>query len=1499
MSDHLRIYNGDTLKVVALDKDKGFLLKNGTCGALTPDDCPDIEFRLQYVQGGWQAQACGGVYFKGKPVTTATVHNGDLFVLNKEKHLAVQFIRHDDASPVQLTLAGLTSLEIGRSSTCALQLANPRVSSTHARLYTADGVWRVCDMGSANGVWCNGRRIKDCVLCNGDALAIGPYDLIWKDGCLTVYGEANGVQFHPKADHAGPARKRTARSNIKAKPGKVTPEPYPYFTRSPRLLQDCPRADIEIEAAPSLGTKPQTNWVAILLPISVTLAASLALTLFTGGAGMLFSVPMMLGGVLVTAYNHNRQKKEYDARGERLRERYREYIKDCEDQLARAAAAQRSAALHDAPDPSDCLALARTRGRRLWERTTGDADFLCLRVGLGEAPLNAEIHTPKIGFVLDEDAFTHTPQHLADRYRMVNGLPVLCDLRRYPSLGIIGGRAQAVDMARTLLVRAATHHGYDELKIVALFPESERAGWQWIRWLPHTFNENRTLRYMACTPYDATQILAPLEETLRQRAAAGNGWQSAIPSPHYLFLVAEPALLQNQPVGDFLLRNDPRLGVSCLLLAPGLGQLPNGVVQILEAAGAKSALYLREAAGERRAFAADSLAPADCEAFARALAPVRLPEKNAAQLLPSNITFLQGYHVQRPDELDLEDYWANAFPSQSLSVPIGVRANGETFYFDIHEKAHGPHGLVAGTTGSGKSEMVQSWILSMAVQFSPRDVAFILIDFKGTGLLLPFMDLPHLAGSISNLDVSIHRNLIALKSELRRRQTLFHKAGVTDMKGYQEKRRAGLADEPLPYLFVVIDEYAEFKAQFPDFTGEVNTLFRTGRSMGVHIVLLTQNPSGIVSSESENNVKFRWCLKVASPTASKEMLGGHDEAAYITNPGRAYVRVGSDEVFEQIQSFFSGAPYRPGSAGQAAEPVVARVALNGSRTVYRRPAAIKKGGKGKEIDAVVQYICTYCERRHIPPARQIWQDRLPGQITLEQLRTRTEPHQPGELRPAVAMLDDPHAQVQRPLYLPLDTDGHAAIYGAPGTGKTVFLQTVAVSLCTEYSPDEVNLYVMDFGSWTMGMFRGFPHVAAVANDNDEEQIMMIARHLDGEMQRRKESFARQGVGNLRTYMKATGETLPYLVLLVDNFAPVFPMYPKLEDFFIRLGREGGNYGIYMVATCGTAMALGYKLSQSVKTSIALQMTEPSEYSSIVGRTDGLYPEKTPGRGLFSGERVMEFQTALPAAPEADGTYLAAIRSLGAETTRRWGERKIKKVTAVPGVIPFGSVQPQKGGFVLGLTAETAEPVETDLMHPHHLLISGVPGSGKTNMIRSLLCQMRAVSGARILLYGNAEAYADISDGVEFLRDESSADVFFEWLSQELRKRQEEKGKDKDIVFSPIYILIDGYRTFFEAVSQQTASRMRALLLAGAGLGVSLVAADSAEALATLTSYMEPVTVLLAKGPAVLLGGKPLDHMAVESGLTAVEKSQPFKQYEGLCKLASGVFRFKAMDSHRT
>ena len=388
-------------------------------------------------------------------------------------------------------------------------------------------------------------------------------------------------------------------------------------------------------------------------------------------------------------------------------------------------------------------------------------------------------------------------------------------------------------------------------------------------------------------------------------------------------------------------------GITVVMQSESIVKLPSAIDYIIELGENEGRMYSGSNSLQKQSFVPDRCGVALCRQAAKAMAPIRIPAGDVDLSLPDCVTFLEGYGVKRPDELDVLENWENACAYQSLAVPIGMASSDHVFNFDISEKAYGPHGLVAGTTGSGKSEMVQSWLLSMATQFSPQDVSFVLIDFKGTGLILPFRNLPHVAGTISDLDTNIQRNLIALRSELERRKAVLDKAGVNNIVDYLKKYKKGLAAEPLSYLIVVIDEYAEFKSRFPDFTAEINSLFRTGRSLGVHIVLMTQNPAGIVSGQAEDNVHFRWCLKVQSKEASKDFIGVAD-AAEIHNPGRAFIKVGSDELFAQVQSFWSGAKYQPDARDKHAQNLrIARVKLNGQKEVFQETDTVRgENGKG-------------------------------------------------------------------------------------------------------------------------------------------------------------------------------------------------------------------------------------------------------------------------------------------------------------------------------------------------------------------------------------------------------------------------------------------------------------------------------------------------------------------------------------------------------------------------
>ena len=1259
------------------------------------------------------------------------------------------------------------------------------------------------------------------------------------------------------------------------------------FMRSPRLIGNLPKGEIEIEAAPSLGQKPEINWLTVLLPPLAMMTAMCLVPVLISSAGlqyspmmMLYTTPMMFIGLIVSIINYRSQQKRYKQIKHFRKIKYEQYLNEQVECIEKKADEQRRILNNQFPPIYEIENIMLARKRRLWERVQSDEDFMQLRVGTGSVPLSVNIKTPKLSFTLEEDRYKYEPQKIADEFRNVDKCPIICDLRKYPSVGIIGHYENTRSIVYGLILQAVANHGYDDLKMVLLFSEVNRKDWTWLRWLPHTYDKKREHRYLACGQYQADELLNTLESQLGSRSQN---------HPYFLFVIDNPSLIADRPILSLLLDNQEDSGIGYILMAEELQELPRNTAQIIITSSTGCGdLYIREHGMKHLSFSYDDIQAN--EDLTRSLAGVHLISTfDSEGKLPDKISFLEGYGVNSVAELDLTSYWENAKAEEHMQAPIGIAANGDTFYFDINEKENGPHGLVAGMTGSGKSEMIQSWILSMCVQFSPQDISFVLIDFKGTGLILPFKHLPHLAGTISDLDTNINRNLIALHAELQRRKALFDKTGVNNIKGYLKQYHAGNAKEPLSYLFVIIDEYAEFKVNYPEFTAEINSLFRTGRALGVHIILLTQNPSGVISEEAESNVQFRWCLRVSNSGASREILGNFDGAARISNPGRCYVKIGANDSLSLIQSYWSGAPYRPNK--EKYDSTVEAVDLTGKRIAIQDTVK-STPDLGNEIDQVVGYISNYVKRRSIKTARKIWMEQLPAKIYLHKMEKKEKSE---GITPMVGMLDDPWEQKQIPFKLPLSTGGHTAIVGAPGTGKTTFLQTMIRSLCMEYTAEQVNIYIMDFGSWGMAMFREYPLVGAVADGNDEDMIIRIHDFLERTLDERKLLFSQEGVGSISSYNRACAERLPYIVLVIDNFASLKQGYSEeLMEFLERLTREGGSYGMILVATCSTE-GLGYKLQSMIKIKVALQMNDPSEYANVVGRTEGLFPVKCVGRGLYRERRVMEFQTALPAPSDDENERSRIIRDDGLRYKAAWQGKTAKKIQIMPKELYYdSSLKNTSGRFVLGLDVKNVEPFYIDMDNRHTLLISGMAKSGKTNLLRLLLIQMQKEQNAKVLLFGSRAEYESVlNERTCFAENGEVFDNILANIAKELDYRQEREGEN--IVYEPIYILIDGVAHCIDLMSNDSADILKAISHIGRGMGVMLIAAEDISKLNPLQGYW-PFLNKMATEQVVLLGGKPIDHLFVEALVSENEKKVMIKETEALICQSNESVRLKVMRS---
>ena len=635
------------------------------------------------------------------------------------------------------------------------------------------------------------------------------------------------------------------------------------------------------------------------------------------------------------------------------------------------------------------------------------------------------------------------------------------------------------------------------------------------------------------------------------------------------------------------------------------------------------------------------------------------------------------YQAETFNDLKVLSRWESHAPYQSLAVPIGLRGKDDLVYLNLHEKAHGPHGLIAGTTGSGKSETIQSYILSLAVNFHPHDVAFLLIDYKGGGMANLFKDLPHLLGTITNLDgAQSMRALASINAEIHRRERLFGQYGVNHINQYQKKFKLGEATEPLPHLFLISDEFAELKVNQPDFIKELVSIARVGRSLGVHLILATQKPSGVVDDQIWSNSRFKLALKVADRGDSMEMLRTAD-AAEITQTGRAYLQVGNNEVYELFQTAWSGADYQPekDQLGIEDHTIYLINELGQYEVLNQDLSGLDMAEEIKEVptelDVIVQEINHLHQQEGIAAVAQPWLPPLKERITLDEL-DKVVPIEAWQKRTAPSVLigvaDIPQAQKQEAVAIDLSKDGNILLYGSPGTGKTTFLQTAAMDLARKQSPENLTMYLLDFGTNGLAPLTQLPHVADSLLLDQTEKIQKFIRIINRELDRRKKLLSEHGVGTIALYREVTGKQEPTMVILMDSYESMKdePYETDLFKLFMRISREGLSIGVHLIITASRQNNLRAQLYSNFKHQLTLPQNDISEVRGIVGATPlAATMEDIKGRALMKRDEVDVVQFALPVAGDNDIQIINSLRNQVQNLKEMWTGRTPAGIPMVP------------------------------------------------------------------------------------------------------------------------------------------------------------------------------------------------------------------------------------------
>ncbi len=1141
------------------------------------------------------------------------------------------------------------NFNIGRTNDNHFCYENRFVSSKHAQLSYNGNTWEIRDTGSTNGTYVNGFRVQHQVLSPGDFIYIMGMKIIIGNNFIALNNPDNLL--------------RVSSGNLmEYRPQQIEPmeEEFElpqkdYYFRSPRFRREIEHEEIKIDPPPQ-AQKVETVPLALMLGPSLTMGMtslstgllSVSNVINNGGEitqalpTLLMSVSMLLGTVMWPILTKKHEKKT-KIKAEKLRqEKYLAYLDSIRDEIKRKSKEQSDILFENLVPLEDCADRIAEEKQNLWERSIGQPDFLRLRLGLGNLPLDVELKYPEKKFTMDDDTLQSAMFSLALEPKQLNNVPVSVSFTEHRAVGIYGNSYSTTNMLKSLVLQMVALHSYDELKIVLLCDKSETNEWEFVKAIPHFWNDDKTVRFFATDTGEAKEISAYIEKNIVSHGDVENRKYSEC-VPYYMIISTNKLLAEKCEGLQQLLKFKSNCGFTVLLAAQELRELSNATSFVVEVNGENSRMFDRnDTTGKVTAFAADNTNNLSINNLAKDLANIELDLSTQRYLLPNMMTFLEMFNVGKIEHLNSLTRWKENNPTITLQTPIGVDSYGGTFNLDLHEKFHGPHGLVAGMTGSGKSEFIITYILSLAVNYHPDEVAFILIDYKGGGLTGAFEDedrgvkLPHLAGTITNLDgAAVKRSLISIQSELRRRQAIFNEArkvsneGTMDIYKYQQLYRDKVVTEPVPHLFIISDEFAELKTQQPEFMEQLISAARIGRSLGVHLILATQKPSGVVDDQIWSNSKFRVCLKVQEKADSQDMIKCPD-AAELSQTGRFYLQVGFNELFALGQSAWCGAEYIPTETVEKSYDASIQVVDNLGRVLMNVKPNKKKASSGtkvKQIVSIVKYLSDLAIEENIS-VRPLWLEPIPAKIYIDDIEKKYSITPGGfKLNPVIGEYDDPFNQKQDVLTVPFTEEGNCLIYGAAGNGKVTFLTTLCYSLIKNHSADEVNIYIMDFGSETLKVFEKAPQVGGVVTSADEEKTINLIKMLTSEMEKRKALFSEYG-GSFEAYCKNSGKTVPNIVVLLDNYSGFAEQYEDLQDAFTLITRDGVSYGIYFAVTAGSTNAVRYRTQQNFKMMYTMQLNDPTDYPIVVGKTDGLLPSKFKGRGLVSlDEKVYEFQTA--------------------------------------------------------------------------------------------------------------------------------------------------------------------------------------------------------------------------------------------------------------------------------
>ncbi len=1183
---------------------------------------------------------------------------------------------------------------IGRGRGCEVTLTDPLASREHAKLIVSDMV-EIVDLGTTNGTVVGGKVSTRAKLLPGDRVQIGEtqFHVRWKDEHheAGVKADVNGVLGFDGATI--------------------------LYSRSPQVGPVFDERDFPLPDLPERPRRQPLPWFMAAIPL---LFAGVMYFMTQNMMSLIFflMMPLMVLGNAMEQRMHN--KREF----KELMAEFREDVAKIAQRIRDEQVVERAVRREEHLSAAECVDAVISRSPRLWFRRMDGPRYLELRAGLGTLPSRCTTEMPKVGRSR-ADAWLELEQTLAGLDQIAD-VPVALRPLLDGAVGVAGTRAHALGVARSLVLQAVALHSPAELSVAAFASTKTASDWDYLKWLPHVNSPHSPMaaEHLAATGPACLALADQLDDLIEARRTVS---RDEIPPSFILVVIEGDAPIDRSRLVDLAERGAGR-GIAVLWVAEGQPRLPAVCATYVVVEGDGTVGYVRQQ---------ESVTPVQLEAcdkqtaatVARLLSPVvdaGVPSDDDSDL-PSAVSFLTltGPELATSPQAVVERWTESRSiltgpyagePSRrpaNLRALIGASALGA---FSVDLRSEGPHALVGGTTGAGKSELLQAWILGMAAAHSPQRVTFLLVDYKGGSAFRDCASLPHTLGDVVT-DLSPHlvrRALISLSAELRYRE---HLLATYKAKDLVELERRGEPNTP-PSLVIVVDEFAALVQEVPDFVDGMVNVAQRGRSLGLHLILATQRPAGVIKDNLRANTNLRLALRMADEADSDDVLGSKDAAMFDPAiPGRAMSKSGPG----RLTPFQTG--YAGGWTSETPPPpkiLVTTLVFGGvEEWVYEEPRAVAENPGPTDIKRLVSTIKAAAASAQLPPVRIPWLPALKDVYDVASLPTRRTDE---EL--TLGIIDLPDRQEQPTLTFHADQDGNLAIYGVSGSGKSAALRTVAVAAGYTIKGGPCQVYGLDFGNRGLDVLSDLPHVGTIVNGSDHERVARLITHLEQLVSARSEAWAKVNASTITAYRRlADRPDEPRIIVLVDG-ASIFKQNYEVSSkyhWLDRLGAVAGAgrpLGIHMVVSVDQKGGMPSSLAPAIQTKVVQRMSA-DDCLTLGVPSDVFDAETPPGRGLI-GKNEVQFAVL---GGSADPTVQAAAISAFAAAARKAGVPEAPKIESLAERVDLRDLPAVLGGKpVLGLASSTLAP---HVFTPRGtFVLTGPSGSGRTTALMTMCISTR-------------------------------------------------------------------------------------------------------------------------------------------------------------------------------